>query len=367
MSKLAAAVIVTWIALGGDAVAEPMLTTLDEVMAQSTDIVIATYEGPANSSPMSPSKLRVERALRGKLSGDVVAPLGSGHASVKAGARVVAFLDKRRAWSFVGEALPNMGLEGAISLRGFYDFNAHLVTPGLLTLPMLEDKIAGRPITWRIAGPLVALADDGSRIVDTTWQVRIDAPEKGLPTVSGLPATAGLPAPSVGVGGWNPSVGVSWRTGWPRPLVLRGEITGVKGDTLVARFHVEMPDLLRVKDIGKYLGDANASHAVYKMRIVWADGDRWSVVANHDYSSLRVFDARGAVVPWDVFDMRGPVRHIGKLELGPRRPGVFLDERGDQRVLIQEILRGPISVTHGTRKGMLELVDIVLAPPVRAP
>jgi hypothetical protein len=147
---------------------------------------------------------------------------------------------------------------------------------------------------------------------------------------------------------------------------MTGAIVGRRGDTLLARFHVEQPDLLRVKDIAKYLDDPDASHAVYRMRIAWSDGEPWSVVANEDYSSLKIYDAKKREIRWGEFDMRGPRRHADAIDFGPARPGAFLDERGDTRVLVQEILRGSIAVSQGARKGTLELVDITLAPAVRA-
>jgi hypothetical protein len=345
--------------------AEPLLSTLDDVVTKSPDVVIATYEGPVDAkADLSPSKLHVQLALRGKLSGEIVAGIGGGHPHVKIGTRVVAFLGPHQEWSYVGEALDGMSLDDAMTVSGFYDFNAHVVTPSVLTLDQLRDKLAGRRITWRFEGELVALADDGSKIVPTPWTIVAELPERGTATVGGLPTIKNLPAPSISIGGWDPIVSLVWRTSWPRPLVIRGALVGRRGDTLLARFHVEQPDLLRVRDITKYLDDPNTSHAVFRMRIVWSDGEQWSVVANEDYSSLKVYDAKKREVPWGEFDMRNR-RHIGSIDIGPARAGTFLDERGDTRVLVQEILRGPLSVKQGARKGTLELVDVTLAPAVR--
>jgi hypothetical protein len=70
----------TWLQLtatllvSSQAMAEPMLSTLDDVVAKSPDVVIATYDGPVDAkADLSPSKLHVHLALRGKLSGDIVA------------------------------------------------------------------------------------------------------------------------------------------------------------------------------------------------------------------------------------------------------------------------------------------------------
>jgi hypothetical protein len=343
--------------------AEPMISSLDDVV-KSTDIVIATYSGPAGPGDFAGAKLHVEAAIKGKLAGDLVAPIGNGHPTVASGARVVAFLGARHEWNFVGEAVTGLSLEDAVALRGFYDFNAHIVTPGLVTLDQLRGRIAGRPIVWHIEGALAVLADDGSAIVDSPWRLSIDVPENRAPAIRGI-APPNLPAPGVALGG--STVAITWSTAWPRPLEIDGKILGRRGDALVAQFYVRQPDVFRKVDVERYLFDANAERVRTRMKLVWDDGETWAVaIGGDEYTDFTMRDGKGKIVPWHELDVRDK-RHIDGMTLAPPRRGVLFDTLGDDRVLLQEILRGPIVVTAGKRHGRLELVDVTPLPAVRAP
>lgn len=350
--------------------AEPMLTTLDEILADSTDVVIATYVGPvgsSNSYDATGSRLRIERALRGSLRGEITAGVGTGHADLQAGSRVIAFLDRDRAWSYIGEAPAGARLEDRVSLRGFYDFNAHIVTPGMMTLDELTARLTGDPIEWHVEGPLVALADDGSRVIETRYRIRVDSTENGATTVTGLPIR-NLPAPTVDFGGREDIVTITWRSSWPRPLAIRGEISGRNAGVLTARFWIEQPDLLRERDIRAYLTNRNAAYPYYRMRLRWDDGEEWAVTHGDDYSSL-TFWRGGREVDWSTLDVRTNRRiegAMGVMTLAPARPGALLDTRGDDRVLLQEVLRGPIEVRIGARRGRIEFGTVEMRPAIRA-
>jgi hypothetical protein len=350
--------------------AEPMHTTLDDVLAQSTDIVIATYLGPVGSSnafDATGSRLRIERALRGSLRGEITAGVGTGHADLQAGSRVIAFLNHERRWSYIGEAPAGARLEDRVSLRGFYDFNAHIVTPSMTTLDELTGRLTGNPLEWHVEGPLVALADDGSRIVETRYRIRVDATENGATTVTGLPIR-NLPAPAVRFGGWEDIITITWRSSWPRPLVIRGEVTGRNAGVQTARFWIEQPDLVRERDIRAYLTNRNAAYPYYRMPLRWDDGEQWSVTIGDDYSSL-TFWRGGREVDWSTVDIRVNRRiegAMGVMTLAPARPGPLLDTRGDARVLLQELLRGPIEVHIGARRGQLQWGTVEMRPAIRA-
>jgi hypothetical protein len=358
MSRVRAFLILCIVGVTLPARAEPLLTSLDEVVAQSTDVVIATTLGGG--------RLQIERALRGRLRGAVTTQFCGGTPDVPDGARIVAFLGAERRWCFVGEAIEGRPLTDALRLRGFYEFNAHIVTPSVMTIDQLRGRLAGRPIQWQLEGPLLALAPDGSQVVETRWRIRVTATEGGATVVSGLPALPNLPAPTLTMGGHDPTVALTWRTSWPRPLEMYGQVVGRSGDVLQVRFSVVQPDLFREADLARYFADGNAAYVLTRARIVWNDGSEWSfVVGDHYMSHATVRDARGREQPWD-FDVRES-RASGDLTMAPARPGVLLDTFGSTRVLLQELLRGPIELRSPTRRGRLELVGVELPPAIRVP
>ncbi len=338
-----------------------MLTSFDEVIASSTDVVIATFLGPTDGAPpfeASEYELRVERALRGSLRGTIRVTPGDGHASFARGTRLVAFLDHGR-FRFVGTATEGHSLEdGAVHLAGFYDFNAHLVTPGMTTLDALAERLAGRAATLRYVGPLLALSDDGQRRIQTPWTVEVTLRDGRPPVVRGLPVR-GFAAPTVGQGGLFGELSITYRDHWPRPLRVEGRATGRQNGAVRMEFWVVEPDLFRVADLRRYMSDPDVDWVHYELRAVMDDGAVWADGPDDfDYSAITFFGHIGyRSLSKDVWE--NP--HF-TATFAPPSPGATLDSQGTDRVSIQELLRGPVrfTITAGRgrgQRGRIELVD----------
>lgn len=346
--------------------AEPLVSSFDDVLASSTDVVIATSLGG--------QRLRVERALRGSLRGEIDTGLGDGHADVETGRRVVAFLDASRAFRFVGEAPSGRALEdAALTVRGFYDFNAHLVTDGLLTLAQLEARLIGRRIAHRFEGPLVVLSPDGARLVESALRIAVRRTADGAVRVSGLPPHPGLPAPSLRLGGWGEEDALlTWRSSWPRPLQIAITVVRVEGDVMRSRFHVRMPEyLFREADIRAYLADADAAYVLWPIEVRFASGERWTGDIGSDYSSgprfVRPDGQELAWSTWNVREDRSITFRDRRWALAPARPGPFVDRHGDARTLVQELHRGPLGLTVGAGPGYGQRGEIRLGSPRMMP
>lgn len=342
--------------------AEPMVTPFDEVISSSTDVVIATFHGPVGGESGLEAlgyELRVERALRGNLRGRVVVTPGDGQAHFPNGTRLVAFL-RHGSFRFVGVGTEGHRLEdGAVHVSGFYDFNAHLVTPGLTTIDALVDRLAGRVSTVRYVGPLLALSDDGRRRVPTPWTVDVTLRDGQAPVVRGLPVR-GLPAPTVGQGGLYGELTIDYRSSWPRPLRIEGRATGRRNGTVQMEFWVVQPNVFRVADLRRYMTDEDVDWVHYELRAVMDDGEVWADGPdNFDYSAITFFGHVGYESL--SMDSRRWVSRRFTATFAPARRGASLDSAGTDRTLLQELLRGPVgfTITAGRgrgRRGQLELV-----------
>ncbi|MFK7985974.1 MAG: hypothetical protein AB8I08_08070 [Sandaracinaceae bacterium] len=328
--------------------------------------MIARYIGPVGGgSPLEAShyELGVERALRGTLAGRIRVTPGDGHAHFPAGTRLVAFL-QNGAFRFFATAPDGQRLEdGALHLSGFYDFNAHIVSPGLTTLDALTARVAGRTTTERYEGPVFALSDDGQRRVTTPWTVHITLEDGRPPVVTGLPAR-GFPTPSVRRGGLFDELTIDYRGSSPRPLRLEGRVVGNRQGVVMMEFWVTEPDVFRVADLHRYLTDPDVDWIHYEVRAVMEGGEIWTDGPDRiDYSALTFFGHVG----FESYSMRDtPRRWVHPrftAVFDPPRTGVTLDTYGDARVTVQELLRGPIGFvvregdgagTHGS----LELVEV---------
>lgn len=350
--------------------AEPMLSSLDTVLAQP-NIVIGVYLGAM--------RLSITRALRGNLRGTVTVRPGDGSVALAPNTTVVAFLDQQRAFRYYA-AVPRGTPVAAAPLwvHGFYDFNAHIVSPGLLTLRSLEARLAGQPGDLHLRGPIFAFDARGA-ITQTSIVVAL-ARERGRAEVTGLPSTAGLPAPSALLGGTHESASIVWSTGYPRPFALQATVESVDpSGVLVTRFHVTSPEyLFRESDIRAYLSNEDHAYPLWSFRVRFADRAQtvWSGTIGEDYNgSPRYRDASGREHRWSTFSLRNQ-RYIEfadeRWELDPAPSTPLLDTYGDARVFVQELHRGPLGfrVSSGPRaglRGQIELGALQLRPAIRAP
>lgn len=354
--------------------AEPRFSTLDDVIAASPYIVVATYMGHAGETGLLEAtayRLRVHSTLRGDLHGEISVGRTDGYVVAEQGAQIVAFITADMGLKAVGEVIGALPLEsGPIRLRGFYDFNAHVVSPSVVTLDGLRSRINGKPLAWRIEGPLVALTDDGRRIEATQWTIEVAAREGEPTTVNGLPAAASLQEPHLTFGPLNADdVGVVFNAGGPRPFVLHGTFTGERGGVLLARFRVALPNLLRHDDIDRYLLHRNTDSPYFLIRAIVDNGEIWEGSVG-DKGRGPIFVTPDGVLEFQSFSLRGERYFEGSdryLAFDPPREGVFLDTYGDTRVMMQELLRGPIGFTIESgigagNRGEIELTETEFPP-----
>src|SRR5262245_52471426 len=147
------------VGLAGAVEARPKLSQLDDIVQRSTTIVIARFAPPSDPGRATAYELVVERSLRGSVPHGLLRVLPSldGHADFTKETRLVAFIDGTNHWIAYGVAAAGPSLEdGVLRLSGFNDENAHLVTPGVVTLAPLEARIVrDTPLSWTFRGPVL--------------------------------------------------------------------------------------------------------------------------------------------------------------------------------------------------------------------
>jgi hypothetical protein len=126
------------LALAPRAEAAPMFTPFATVRAAPT-IVLGVVDVDAQGNVT----VNVDAVIRGapRTGRTSVNQSPDGHITVS-GERVVAFIDSSNALRWVGRLVAGPTLEtGVIKLQGFFDFNAHLVEPGIVSLAQLRTAI----------------------------------------------------------------------------------------------------------------------------------------------------------------------------------------------------------------------------------
>lgn len=323
--------------------AKPMSTRIDDLLKQSTTIVIAKLGAVAGKPHEATSyTLEVERALRGSVKQGrlVVQPSPDGHAYMPAGTRLLAFVNAKREWIAFGVAFAGPSLEdGVIRLAGFYDFNAHLVAPGVVTLPELERLIVqGTPMKWTFKGPVMVASKTG--LVASKLELTVDV-QTG--TVKGH-GKLGKPS-SVSVGSWEGSdLMVTWQLD-RRRFELEAEATGKNRDgSIAAQFRLREPGILTEADLLRFIDQPKLGEPYFELELDLG-AQRLSVVL--DRGSIGTIDKDEIT-----FTSLSPTREIKTRNATVTLAGTYkAKSRGTTPALIEELITGPIKCTYAPTNG----------------
>jgi len=158
---------------------------------------------------------------------------------------VLAFLEEGGVWTFYAPLAAGPVRRQALRLEGFYDYNAHLVRPNLISLADLERRLADPKATSkrRFRGPLRFLNAKGTALEDGP---RLDLSVEGKRAeVSGLDS-ASLTGETAARLSWGFGPDVELSVGSKeRSLTLQARVSGVASDgSFEAAFYVTRPALI---------------------------------------------------------------------------------------------------------------------------
>src|SRR5512138_435671 len=141
---LALVVLLLGLSIAPSARSAPMSTDFSMIRANAAIVALGTVHqvaGPNNAAILT---VDVDKVIRGTAARGPLAVKESpdGHVSVD-NERVVAIVDNAGALRWVGRLVAGASLEtGVILFQGFFDFNAHIVHPGLMTLAEMQKLFA---------------------------------------------------------------------------------------------------------------------------------------------------------------------------------------------------------------------------------
>ncbi len=368
--------------------AKPMFTPLTDVYAKTESVVVArmlmadqpkTYDRKA--------VIRVDEVISGKVGlGKLEVGECGGRAGVPQKQPFVAFLDAQGGLCFIASPLEGGSVRtGILQMQGFYDFNAHLVSPSMASLPQIRAALAGKPHTFSFRGKLHAIDTKTGGLAPTRHEVTVRCfyeLDVGCATseVKGLEWVEGVPTPTVAFSAWDPWLDLTYNRGWPRPLAIQGRVAGwdPKRQEHELRFEVSMPDLLTAEHLEAYLGDPKVAYGVWHYALTFEDGAVWEMSDGHDYSGgMRLVTDAGKKYGYAGFSFNAEERELtfsGKaapvIEFDPHAGGDALG--GTYRRFHHAAAMGGVEfeVVSGPRKGQsgsLKLVRVDWKGPVKAP
>lgn len=270
------------------AVAAPMSTDLATVRSDATTIVLGTVRWVSVPTPgagvTATAKYSLMITVDATLRGTAPAVLAvdespDGHVTVD-GERVVAFVDAKNRLRWVGRKIAGPDLEhGVLQLSGFFDFNAHLVRPSMMTLPQLKGYLATGNLHTNVAAT-IAFPDGHGGLRPSTRHLGLDwDPFTRVGTISGFtPDCLSL----------NTVFGMEWGKielvftdtchygTLSRELTLEGEPTGVDASGAITADLVPTRPLLAENEFDPFVTDGHVSDVHRVVRVTLSDGSAWS-------------------------------------------------------------------------------------------
>jgi hypothetical protein len=253
--------------------AKPMHLRLEDLRTQAKTVVVARYEGKL--------VLDVKRVITGNVRPGKLKVLASpdGQPDVPTGQDCVAFLDDKGRWRWAGRAVAGDVESGLLQIQGFYDSNAYLVSPSVMTVVALERFLAGQPLTWTFRGKLQG----------TAFTIEVTSTHGGASSVTGLPALAGFPAPQVLVSaGFGPHVTIQVDRNLNRPLSISGRVDSVGTDgTLATTFWLSEPSYLTQADFARYVADPKLGHPYAEIDVKLVGHEKpWRMVLDEEVGRI---------------------------------------------------------------------------------
>jgi len=266
---------------GASAQAAPMYSDFATLRAETRDVVIGTVHRSATAG----LTIDVDRVVQGAATApSVMAVKDAPNETVRVdGERVLAFVDRSSQLRWVGQLAAGPSIEaGALRLHGFFDFNAHIVSPGIVTLAQVRTLLATGALTQTYVATL-SFPDGHGALRRSAKQLTLqyDVVARHGAVTGFAPACLSL----------NAVFGVDWgqprlvftdscataTTTHTRELTLTGPATGVDGATgnLLLELTPVVPFLVE-HDYDTFVADGSFASVTRVVTIGLPGGASWS-------------------------------------------------------------------------------------------
>jgi hypothetical protein len=221
-------------------------------------------------------ELELTRIIKGNIKpGKYRVSYGSMPSIRKESTEFVAFFEKDMCWTFAAQPISkeNSVAEGVLQVKGFYDWNAYWVWPGLTTVAKIEKFLKDRTLSYSFRGPLCfpqrgrAEWQASTLEIEVTYDPATDRSEvRGLPELKGIPS---CPEVRINCTGSDPEVTITYAEGGDRPLVIHGRVQSSDTKTGVMRtnFFVGTPTVVTRKDFESYVANPQKGPSYFVVRL----------------------------------------------------------------------------------------------------
>lgn len=342
--------------------AKPLFTAFNDVIKNSKYIFVGTYtqfSGP-DIWGATDYHFKVNAVLKGD-PGDQI-KLGrseNGGFYHSIGHQYVVFVNNKNQFQWMGSFGDTLGVtdNSMISLEGFCDWNAHIVSPANISIGQLKQYIATGSYSGKINGYVNFFSSSTKKMEPSPIHIEVSYLYNDSLTsqvsVNGISLNDFAKKPEVYLPSFYSKITVEFDRNLYRPLSFEADLRNNQknGSNWEVEFYLEMPGEINYEDLKTYLGNSKFRSPVFNL-------------------ILTTEDSKSYPITWATYgdtyvNMNGKKIKCYGMELAPHRiirfdkePNQILFEMDSSMVsrsemkdlsldhlLIRELLYGPISGT----------------------
>lgn len=278
--------------------AEPLFVEFSKMIQQSQNIVLAEYLGgidTANVGFIAEYQLLVKKTLKGNFTtGKIKVKRAQGGVEydLKPHTLCIAFLNDRDGFEWVATPFQEgQNLETSpLYVRGFYDYNAYLVYPSLLTYKQLAQYLQTEKMVYHFEGNLHFFNTEKKAIVPSAITFTIEytyqsGKSQSQVLYNNLPIKDFPSQATASLSAWSePTLSVVFEPNMVRPLKFQGEVSEYlpEKDIFKAIFWAEAPQELSERLFIEYLNHEPYAPPYYEILVQTPEGTTYPFFINDE-------------------------------------------------------------------------------------
>ena len=286
--------------------AHPLAIEFYEMIEASKFIVIANSIKPIGTGDLITSyEINITTVLKGKVvTGTYVVNRAKGSPNVPENSPFIAFINNENGFEWCGlpvnQKQKDLADNSVLSLAGFYDFNAYLVSPSVITLGQLKQYIKEKKYSNRIAGNLYCFSNSTKKMESTPVSFMVNYTYtkdeiKSTTTVSGI-TWKGFPLkPELSISAWDNEIGLEFESNGYRAFMVEGELQAQPDSNgiIQAMFWVTDPDELSFDELKEYLTNDIHGFPSYELEVVTDKNEIYPLMLGEEMGRIGIFTYEG--------------------------------------------------------------------------
>ncbi|KOY84678.1 hypothetical protein AD998_19785 [bacterium 336/3] len=288
--------------------AEPLYIEFGEMISKTKTIVIAEYLGAVNPNAeiIDSYKLLVKEVIWGTVKEKIMIvkrAQGGVEYGLTPNTICIAFINQDDGFEWV--ATPHQkGADiqtSSLYLRGFYDYNAYLVYPSLVTVHQIREYLQKGSMSYHLKGNLHFFSTEEKKMKagKTSFDVEyIYQPKNSKSTIKteNLPIKDFPKQGSASLGAWQePAINIVYESNLIRPLKFGGRVQSLKDgkNTFEVLFYVEELDEINEKMFLEYLNQESYGYLYYEVLVQTEDGENFKLMCQENKNGEVLINSKG--------------------------------------------------------------------------